>query len=152
MEIVDPSARDEIRSRRNPIRQAMRRGLYATLLAVAAAAPALAAPPELPAIVEPGSHETHIGKVIFVELVTPDLATAKPFYAGLFGWTYRDIPIAGGDAGRWEGSAAADEQRDRRPAQDQERHLGTSLLSVSGHSSKPNGAPEGSATTATFPP
>ena len=99
MAIADPSARDEIKSCRllyRPSRQAMRRGLFAPLLAVAAG-PALAAPPELPAIVEPGSHETHIGKVIFVELVTPDLAAAKLFYAGLFGWTYRDIPVAGGE-------------------------------------------------------
>jgi len=29
--------------------------------------------------------------VIFVELVTPDITTAKEFYAGLFGWTFRDI-------------------------------------------------------------
>jgi predicted enzyme related to lactoylglutathione lyase len=65
-------------------------------LAVAAAGPVMAASPELPAIVDPGSQETHVGKVIFVELVTPDLAAAKEFYAGLFGWTYRDIPIAGG--------------------------------------------------------
>jgi predicted enzyme related to lactoylglutathione lyase len=75
----------------------MRRGLSATLVAVATIAPALAAPPELPAIVEPGNHETHVGKVIFVELVTPDLARAKQFYAGLFGWTYRDTPVAGAE-------------------------------------------------------
>jgi hypothetical protein len=49
----------------------------------------------LPAIVEPASQEHHIGKLIFVELVTPDLAAAKNFYAGLFGWTYRDIPVYG---------------------------------------------------------
>jgi uncharacterized protein len=29
---------------------------------------------------------------VFVELVTPDLAAAMRFYAGLFGWTFRDIP------------------------------------------------------------
>jgi len=40
---------------------------------------------------EPASQEHHVGKVIFVELVTPDLAAAKQFYAGLFGWTFRDI-------------------------------------------------------------
>ena len=35
--------------------------------------------------------EHYVGKVIFVELVTPDLAAAKKFYAGLFGWTFSDI-------------------------------------------------------------
>jgi len=31
------------------------------------------------------------GKVIWVELVTPDLAAAERFYGGLFGWTFRDL-------------------------------------------------------------
>lgn len=65
--------------------------LLAALLGVASAAPAMASPLLLPAIVEPASQEHHVGKVIFVELVTPDLAAAKQFYAGLFGWTFRDI-------------------------------------------------------------
>jgi predicted enzyme related to lactoylglutathione lyase len=55
----------------------------------------MAAPIQLPAIVEPASQEHHVGKVIFVELVTPDLAAAKQFYAGLFGWTFRDIQTGG---------------------------------------------------------
>jgi predicted enzyme related to lactoylglutathione lyase len=55
----------------------------------------MAAPIQLPAIVEPTSHEHHLGKIIFVELVTPDLSAAKQFYAGLFGWTYRDIQGGG---------------------------------------------------------
>jgi predicted enzyme related to lactoylglutathione lyase len=55
----------------------------------------MAAPLQLPALVEPASQEHHVGKVIFVELVTPDLAAAKQFYAGLFGWTYRDIQVGG---------------------------------------------------------
>ncbi len=57
--------------------------------------PVMAAPIQLPAIVEPASQEHHVGKVIFVELVTPDLAAAKQFYAGLFGWTFRDIQSDG---------------------------------------------------------
>jgi hypothetical protein len=57
----------------------------------------MAAPIQLPAIVKPASQEHHVGKLIFVELVTPDLAVAKQFYAGLFGWTFRDI-----QAGRTE--------------------------------------------------
>ena len=51
----------------------------------------MAAPIQLPAIVVPVSQEHHVGKIIFVELVTPDLAAAKKFYAGLFGWTFSDI-------------------------------------------------------------
>jgi uncharacterized protein len=69
----------------------LRQGLLATFLSVLGAVPILAAPLRLPAIVEPASQEHHPGKLIFVELVTPDLAAAKQFYAGLFGWTFRDI-------------------------------------------------------------
>ncbi len=73
----------------------LRQGLLAILLCVAAAMPVVAAPVRLPAIVEPASEEHHVGKLIFVELVTPDLAAAKRFYAGLFGWTFRDIQADG---------------------------------------------------------
>ena len=72
-----------------------RRGLLAVLLCVACAVPVMAAPVHLPAIVEPPSHEHHIGKLIFVQLVTPDIAAAKQFYGGLFGWTFRDIQAGG---------------------------------------------------------
>ena len=69
----------------------LRQVSLAVFLCVACAVPVMAAPIQLPAIVEPASQEHHVGKVIFVELVTPDLAVAKKFYAGLFGWTFRDI-------------------------------------------------------------
>jgi predicted enzyme related to lactoylglutathione lyase len=46
---------------------------------------------ELPALVQPATQERHPGKVVWVDLVTPDLAGSKRFYSGLFGWTYRDI-------------------------------------------------------------
>jgi len=75
----------------------LRQGLLVAFLGVVGAMPIMAAPLQLPAIVEPASQEHHIGKLIFVELVTPDLVAAKQFYAGLFGWTYRDI-----QAGRLE--------------------------------------------------
>jgi predicted enzyme related to lactoylglutathione lyase len=55
----------------------------------------MAAPIQLPAIVEPASQEHHVGKNIFVELITPNLAAAKQFYGGLFGWTFRDIKADG---------------------------------------------------------
>ena len=79
--------------RKHPDRagQFLRQALLAVLLSVACAVPVMAAPLQLPAIVEPAGREHHVGKVIFVELVTPDLAAAKRFYAGLFGWTFRDI-------------------------------------------------------------
>ncbi len=46
----------------------------------------------LPPIVDPPSQEHHPGKVIFVQLTTTDLAGAKQFYGGLFGWSFRDVP------------------------------------------------------------
>ena len=69
--------------------------LLAALLGILSATPARADPIQLPAIVEPATQEHHVGKVIFVELVTPDLASAKQFYAGLFGWTFRDTQADG---------------------------------------------------------
>ena len=39
--------------------------------------------------------ERHVGKIVYLELVTPDLAAAKHFYTQLFGWTYRDVEGAG---------------------------------------------------------
>ena len=57
-----------------------------------AAAPSLAAPPSLPAINTPPGQEHHTGKTIFVQLVTPDLATSEAFYTGLLGWQFEPIP------------------------------------------------------------
>lgn len=56
---------------------------------------------ELPPLTNPPVQEHHEGKVIWAELVTPDLAAAKRFYSGLFGWTFEDI-----HAGRVEYSVA----------------------------------------------
>jgi uncharacterized protein len=56
-------------------------------------APVKAAEFQLPTVVEPATQEHHVGKVIFVELITPDLNAAKRFYGGLFGWTFRDINV-----------------------------------------------------------
>jgi predicted enzyme related to lactoylglutathione lyase len=74
-----------------PARRRFRGALLAALLSVAGAAPVLAASLELPPIVEPPSEEHHVGKVVFVELVTPDLAASKRFYGELLGWSFRDI-------------------------------------------------------------
>jgi predicted enzyme related to lactoylglutathione lyase len=73
------------------VRRRTARGVLAALLCVAGALPVIAAPLQLPALVEPASQEHHVGKVILVELVTPDLVAAKKFYAALFGWTFRDV-------------------------------------------------------------
>ena len=45
---------------------------------------------ELPPLTDPQVQQHHEGKVIWAELVTPDLAAAKRFYGGLFGWTFQD--------------------------------------------------------------
>jgi len=54
---------------------------------------ALAAAPALLPLMQPPSGEHHDGKIIFAQLVTPDLAKAKAFYGSLFGWTFKDLPI-----------------------------------------------------------
>jgi len=45
---------------------------------------------EVPPLMEPPAAE-HPGKLIWAELVTPDLAAAERFYGGIFGWTFHDI-------------------------------------------------------------
>ena len=66
-------------------------GLLIAFVCGASAVPIMAAPLQLPAIVEPATQEHHPGKLILIELVTPDLAAAMKFYGTLFGWTFRDI-------------------------------------------------------------
>ncbi len=60
----------------------------AALLGVALLAPA--AQLELPSVGDPAAPEHHVGKVIWADLATPDLATAERFYGGLFGWTFHE--------------------------------------------------------------
>jgi hypothetical protein len=45
---------------------------------------------EPPPIAAQSGSEHHSGKVIWAELVTPNLSEAEHFYAGLFGWTFKD--------------------------------------------------------------
>jgi predicted enzyme related to lactoylglutathione lyase len=73
-----------------PARELPARLLLAMLL-VACAAPLAAAPVPLPPLLQPPTSEHHVGKVIWADLVTPDLAAAEHFYGGLFGWTFREI-------------------------------------------------------------
>jgi hypothetical protein len=70
-------------------------GLVAAMAGVACVAPAMAAPEGVPPLVEPRGQEHHVGKVIFEELVTPDLAASKLFYAGMFGWSFQDLQSGG---------------------------------------------------------
>ena len=60
--------------------------LLATGVVIAAG---LAPGVELPPLIQPPSTEVHPGKVIWADLVTPDLRQAEDFYAGLFGWSFR---------------------------------------------------------------
>jgi predicted enzyme related to lactoylglutathione lyase len=46
---------------------------------------------QLPALNSPPSAEHHSGKMVWADLVTPDLAAAEKFYGGLFGWTFQSI-------------------------------------------------------------
>jgi predicted enzyme related to lactoylglutathione lyase len=95
---IDSIPSNKLRPRRmqpNRVRHFFRQGLLAALLVIVGAVPVMASPLQLPALFEPASQEHHVGKVIFVELLTPDLNAAKQFYAGLFGWTFRDIQAGG---------------------------------------------------------
>jgi predicted enzyme related to lactoylglutathione lyase len=44
----------------------------------------------MPPLVKPANNEHHVGKVVFVELVTPDIVAAERFYGQLFGWKFLD--------------------------------------------------------------
>ena len=65
--------------------------LMASVLILGGAALARAADFQLPALNSPPSSEHHPGKMIWADLVTPDLAAAEKFYGGLFGWTFQRI-------------------------------------------------------------
>jgi hypothetical protein len=82
-----------------PTRHLRKSGLVLPLavlvcLYVACACLARAASVELPPINAAPTGEHHVGKVIWTDLVTPDLAAAERFYGGLFGWTFQ--PVHGG--------------------------------------------------------
>jgi predicted enzyme related to lactoylglutathione lyase len=52
---------------------------------------------ELPPLNSPASTEHHVGKVVWADLVTPNLAAAEKFYGGLFGWTFQSIRAGDSD-------------------------------------------------------
>jgi len=62
--------------------------LFSGLMAVAGTA--AAASFEFPPLMQPAAGERP-GKLIWAELITPDLAAAEHFYGGLFGWTFREV-------------------------------------------------------------
>jgi predicted enzyme related to lactoylglutathione lyase len=68
----------------------LRLGRFA-LMASVFAGPAVAAPAMLPPVMSPPNREQHVGKPVFQELVTPDLAAAERFYGGLFGWRFQAV-------------------------------------------------------------
>jgi predicted enzyme related to lactoylglutathione lyase len=76
----------------NDVATSLLRLLLAGLLTVTlGVAPAQAAPFDLPPLVDPPSLEHHEGKIVWADLVTPDVEAAKTFYGGLFGWTFREL-------------------------------------------------------------
>lgn len=66
--------------------------LRSILLSVALGTPAWGVQLDLPPLVAPASGEHHVGKVVWTELVTPDVESAQRFYGALFVWTFRDVP------------------------------------------------------------
>jgi predicted enzyme related to lactoylglutathione lyase len=73
------------------LRPALSAIAFSALVNVAGLSIARAAEFELPALNTPPSTEHHLGKMVWADLVTPDLAAAEKFYGGLFGWTFRRI-------------------------------------------------------------
>ena len=65
--------------------------VMASLLSAAGPPTSRAASFVLPPLNSPASSEHHVGKIVWAELVTPDLAAAERFYGGLFGWTFQSL-------------------------------------------------------------
>ena len=66
------------------------RGLAILIVSAVALLPGMARAGDLAPLTVPPSSEHLVGKRIYAELVTPDLAGAKSFYGQLFGWTFQD--------------------------------------------------------------
>jgi uncharacterized protein len=79
------------------LRDFLPQGLAALLLSVFCLSTSRAASFELPPLNTPASTEHHAGKVIWADLVTPDLAAAERFYGGLLGWTFQTIHTGDSD-------------------------------------------------------
>jgi predicted enzyme related to lactoylglutathione lyase len=67
--------------------------LSACTLFVTFCGASLAAAPEMPPLNATASG-THLpGKVVWADLVTPNLGVAEAFYSALFGWTFQEVPL-----------------------------------------------------------
>lgn len=88
-QVIQRSAADPARPATRPGRLLVF-GLAAAAVTAAGASPALSRSTGLPPLVSPANTEHHVGKMVFAELVTPDLAAAKRFYGALFGWSFQD--------------------------------------------------------------
>jgi len=75
----------------------IRRGVAILALCIAGTNFMSTASAQVPALLQPTNPETHIGKIVFVELVTPDLNIAKRFYSSLFGWSFQTTQINNSD-------------------------------------------------------
>jgi predicted enzyme related to lactoylglutathione lyase len=65
--------------------------LASLLLSLIAVSSPSAASFDLPPLNSPASTEHHAGKMVWADLVTPDLAAAERFYGGLLGWTFQTV-------------------------------------------------------------
>lgn len=66
-------------------------GLIVSALILGSAPLARGADFQLPALNSPASDEHHPGKMVWADLITPDLAAAEKFYGGVFGWTFQHV-------------------------------------------------------------
>jgi predicted enzyme related to lactoylglutathione lyase len=73
------------------------RGLSVVCLGTVVILPAAAGPFEVPSITIPATSDHRVGKVVWRDLETTDLASARRFYAGLIGWEFRDYHADGMD-------------------------------------------------------
>ncbi len=67
----------------------IRQSLLAGFVIWAGASSASAQPHSVPPLVIPSTPDRHVGKPIFLELVTPDLDASELFYGQMFGWRFR---------------------------------------------------------------
>jgi predicted enzyme related to lactoylglutathione lyase len=71
--------------------------LICAVIFAAASTAASAANFSLPPFNTPASTEHHVGKVVWADLVTPDLGAAEKFYGGLFGWQFQVVQTGSSD-------------------------------------------------------
>lgn len=67
-------------------------GPVGTALALLTLACATNQIPEIPAVSAQPTGETHVGKFVWMDLVTTDVGRAQAFYGPLFGWTFAGDP------------------------------------------------------------